>query len=151
QNEPAPFKTQVAQAEAKRGQDEAQLENAKLELKRDASLLASKIVSQEVYDTQQAQVNQLDAAVRADQAAIDSAKVQLNYSTVIAPIAGRTGIRLVDEGNIIRSGDSNGIVVLTQLRPISVIFTLPEQTLGEIQKQLSQGELKVLAVDRDNT
>ena len=151
QIDPAPFKTQVAQAEAKQGQDQAQLENANLELKRNAALLASKIVSQEVYDTAKAQVNQLEAAVRADQAAIDSAKVQLNYSTVIAPINGRTGLRLVDEGNIIRAGDSNGIVVLAQLRPISVIFTLPEQTLGEIQKQLSEGEMKVLAVDRDNT
>jgi multidrug efflux system membrane fusion protein len=151
QIDPAPFKTQVAQAEAKKAQDEAQLANAKLDLKRNETLLAGKIVSQEVYDTAQALVNQLAAAVQADQAAIDSASVQLNYSTVKAPIDGRTGIRLVDVGNIIRAADSNGIVVLTQLKPISVIFTLPEQSLAEVHQQLSQGEMKVLAVDRDNS
>jgi len=151
QIDPAPFLTQVAQAEAKRGQDEAQLANAKLDLKRNEALLASKIVAQEVYDTAQALVNQLEAAVKADQAAIDGARVQLNYSTIKAPIEGRTGIRLVDEGNIIRAADSNGVVVLTQLKPISVVFTLPEQNLGEVQQCLSEGQMKVLALDRDNT
>lgn len=151
QIDPAPFQTQVAQAEAKKAQDEAQLVFAQVELKRDAELLSSKILTQEAYDTQKAQVNQLDAAVKADQAAIDSARVQLNYTTIAAPIDGRTGIRFVDEGNIIRSADSNGVVVLTQLKPISVIFTLPEQTLGEIQQQFSAGEMTVLAVDRDNS
>ncbi len=149
--DPAPFQTQVAQAQAKKAQDEAQLAFARVELKRDADLLATKIVTQEVYDTQKAQVEQFEAAVKADQAAIDSAQVQLNYTTIAAPIDGRTGIRQVDEGNIIHAGDSNGIVVLAQLRPISVIFTLPEQSLGEIQQQLSQGEMTVLAVDRDNS
>jgi len=170
QIDPAPFKTQVAQAEAKKAQDEAQLGNAQLELKRDASLLESKILAQDVYDTQKALVNQLEAAVKADQAAIDSAKVQLNYSTITAPIEGRVGIRLVDEGNIVHASESNGIVVLVQLRPISVVFTLPEQSLQEIQKHLSpqasqrdpaptgrgdgpvsQEQMTVLAVDRDNS
>jgi multidrug efflux system membrane fusion protein len=151
QIDPAPFKTQVAQAVAKKAQDEAQWEFAKIEVKRDADLLASKILTQEAYDTQKAQANQFEAAVQADQAAIDSAQVQLNYSTVTAPIDGRTGIRFVDEGNIIRSSDSNGIVVLTQLKPISVIFTLPEQTLIEIQQQFSGGDMTVLAMDRDNS
>jgi multidrug efflux system membrane fusion protein len=150
QIDPDPFRTLVEQAEGKKAQDEAQLENAKLELKRNAELLASKIVSQEVYDAAQAQVRQLNAAVQADQAAIDSAKVQLAYTTITAPIDGRTGIRMVDVGNVIRSGDSNGIVVLTQLRPISVLFTLPEQSLRQIQARQSQGEMTVLAVDRDN-
>jgi len=149
--DPAPFQTQVAQAKAKKAQDVAQLDFARVELKRDAILLATNIVTQEVYDTQKAQVEQFEAAVQADQAAMDSAQVQLNYTTVTAPIDGRTGIRLVDQGNIIRAGDSNGIVVLTQLRPISVVFTLPEQSLGEIQQQLAQGDMTVLAVDRDNT
>src|SRR5437588_3856885 len=125
QIDPDPFRTQVAQAEGKKAQDEAQLQNAKIELKRNDELLKSKIVSQEVYDAAQATVRQLDAAVKADQAAIDSAKVQLAYTTIAAPIDGRTGIRSVDLGNVIRAADSNGIVVLTQLRPISVIFTLP--------------------------
>src|SRR5436190_5153359 len=130
QIDPDPFRTQVEQLEARKAQDEAQLSFARVELKRNADLFAQKIVSQEVYDTQKAQVDQLVALVKSDQAAIDNAQVQLNYTTIEAPISGRTGIRFVDEGNIIHSGDSNGIVVLTQLKPISVIFTLPEQSLG---------------------
>src|SRR5207249_304263 len=133
QIDPEPLKTQVAQAEAKKAQDEAQLENARIELKRNETLLANKIVSQEVYDAAKATVNQLEAAVKADQAAIDSAKVQLSYTTITAPIDGRTGLRLVDQGNMIRSGDSNGIVVLTQVKPISLIFTLPEQSLKDVR------------------
>lgn len=150
QIDPDPFRTQVEQLEAKKAQDEAQLKFARVELKRNADLLAQKIVSQEVYDTQKAQVDQLEALVKSDQAGIDNAKVQLDYTTIEAPISGRTGIRFVDEGNIIHSGDSNGIVILTQLKPISVIFTLPEQSLGEIQRQQSQGAMTVVAVDRDN-
>ncbi len=151
QIDPDPFRTQVEQLEAKKTQDEAQLSFARVELKRNADLLAQKIVSQEVYDTQKAQVDQLVALVKSDQAAIDNAKVQLDYTTIEAPISGRTGIRFVDEGNIIHSGDSNGIVILTQLRPISVIFTLPEQSLREIQRQQSEGPMTVIAVDRDNS
>jgi multidrug efflux system membrane fusion protein len=151
QIDPDPFRTQVEQLEAKKTQDEAQLSFARVELKRNADLLAQKIVSQEVYDTQKAQVDQLVALVKSDQAAIDNARVQLDYTTIEAPISGRTGIRFVDEGNIIHSGDSNGIVILTQLKPISVIFTLPEQSLREIQRQQSQGPMTVVAVDRDNS
>lgn len=150
QIDPDPFKTQVAQAEGKKAQDEAQAENAKIELKRNDALLKSKIVSQEVYDAAEAQVRQLEAAVKADQAAIDSAKVQLAYTTITAPIDGRTGLRTVDAGNVIRAADSNGVVVLTQLRPISVVFTLPEQALKQIQAHQSQAQMLVLAVDRDN-
>jgi len=151
QIDPDPFRTQVEQLEAKKAQDEAQLSFARVELKRNADLLAQKIVSQEVYDTQKAQVDQLVALVKSDQAGIDNAKVQLDYTTIAAPISGRTGIRFVDEGNIIHAADSNGIVVLTQLKPISVVFTLPEQSLGEIQRQQAQGPMTVLALDRDNT
>jgi multidrug efflux system membrane fusion protein len=151
QIDPDPFRTQVDQLEAKKAQDEAQLSFARVELKRNADLLAQKIVSQEVYDTQKAQVDQLVALVKSDQAAIDNAKVQLNYTTIVAPISGRTGIRFVDEGNILHAADSNGIVVLTQLKPISVVFTLPEQSLREIQQQQSQGPMTVIAVDRDNS
>ena len=150
QIDPDPFRTQVEQAEAKKASDEAQLENARVDLKRNAALLNEKIVAQEVYDTQKALVNQLEAAVKADQAAIDNAKVQLAYTTIAAPIEGRTGLRMVDVGNIIRSSDSNGIVVLTQLHPIYVVFTLPEQYLGQIRAHQS-GQMSVLAVDRDNT
>jgi multidrug efflux system membrane fusion protein len=150
QIDPAPYKTQVEQAEAKKAQDEAQLTNAVVELRRDDALLAGKIIAQDVYDAQQATVKQLAAAVQADQAAIDSARVQLDYATINAPIEGRTGIRLVDVGNIIRAADSNGLVVLTQLHPISIVFTLPEQSLGQIHQQQAQGPLKIRALDRDN-
>jgi multidrug efflux system membrane fusion protein len=151
QIDPDPYRTQVEQLDAKKKQDEAQLAFARVELKRNADLLAQKIVSQEVYDTQKAQVDQLDALVKADQAGIDNASVQLNYTTINAPIGGRTGIRFVDEGNIIHAADSNGIVILTQLRPISVVFTLPEQSLGEIQRQQAQGPMTVVALARDNS
>jgi multidrug efflux system membrane fusion protein len=150
QIDPAPFQTQVSQAEGKKAQDEALLTNARLELKRDEALLKDKILSQDVYDTQKALVQQYEAAVQSDQAAIDSAKVQLAYTTISAPIDGRAGIRTVDQGNIVRSSDSNGLVVLTQLKPISVVFTLPEQNLRLIQKNRTTNGMAVVAVDRDN-
>ncbi len=148
--DPAPFRAALGQAQAKKAQDQAQLNNAQLELKRDAQLLAEKILAQDVYDTQKALAQQLDAAVQADQAAIDSAKVQLDYASITSPINGRAGLRLVDEGNIVRSADSNGIVVLTQLQPIFMVFTLPAQYLGEIQTQQAKGQLTIVALDRDN-
>lgn len=151
QIDPAPYKTQLEQNIAKKAQDEAQLENAQIDFKRDGPLLADKIISQQVYDTAKALVDQYVGTVKADQAAIDSAQVQLDYTKVTSPVDGRTGIRLVDAGNIVHASDSNGLVVITQLKPISVVFTLPEQTLGEIHKQMSSGkDLKVLAMDRDN-
>ena len=151
QIDPAPFRAALEQAAAKKGQDAAQLANANLDLKRYADLLANEGVTQQIYDTQQALVNQLEAAVKADEAAVESAKVQLSYTTIASPIDGRTGIRLVDQGNMVRAADSTGLVVLTQLKPISVVFTLPEQTLGKIQAHASLSELTVLAAQRDNT
>jgi len=152
QIDPAPFQAQLDQSVAKQAQDQAQLTVARVTLQRDATLLADKILAQQDYDTQKATVDQLAAAVQADQAAINSAKVQLAYTTITSPLDGRIGIRFVDQGNIIHaSGDSNGLVVVTQLRPISVVFTLPEQDLRQIQEQLSAGhELPVVAIDRDN-
>ncbi len=143
--------TDCEQTEAKKAQDESQLANARLDLQRDAELVAQKIATQQAYDTQKALVGQLEATVKADQAAIDSAKVQLDYTTINSPLDGRTGIRLVDQGNIVHATDANGLVVITQLRPISVVFTLPEQSLTDIQKAMSSNEVSVLAVDRDNT
>jgi membrane fusion protein, multidrug efflux system len=151
QIDPDPFQTALEQAIAKKGQDEAQLANAQLDLKRDTDLVAQKIATQQAYDTQKALVDQLAATVKADDAAIDSAKVQLNYTTVVSPLDGRTGIRVVDQGNIVHAADANGLVVITQLKPISLVFTLPEQTLGEIQKQDPTGNFTILAVDRDNS
>jgi multidrug efflux system membrane fusion protein len=151
QIDPAPFQAQLAQNVAKKQQDQAQLAVAKLNLKRDADLLTNKILAQQDYDTQEALVEQLDATVKADQAAIDSAQVQLNYTEIRAPLNGRVGLRLVDPGNIVHANDSNGIVVITQLRPISVVFTLPEKNLDEVRQHFSAGDgLTVLAVDRNN-
>ena len=94
---------------------------------------------------------QLEAAVQGDQAAIDNATVQLGYTTIASPISGRTGIRLVDRGNIVRATAANGLVIITQVQPISVVFGLPQDALGEITRELSQGPLKVLAYNRDGT
>ena len=124
QIDPDPFRTALEQAVAKKGQDEAQLANARVDLKRYADLLANEGVTQQQYDTQKALVDQLIATVNADQAAIESAKVQLAYTTITSPIDGRIGIRLVDQGNIVHASDANGIVVITQLKPISVVFIL---------------------------
>jgi multidrug efflux system membrane fusion protein len=150
QIDPDPFLAQLEQVEAKKAQDEAQLANARLDLQRDADQLTAKIVAQQIYDTQKTLVDQLASQVKADQAAVDSAKVQLNYTKIVSPIDGRTGIRLVDQGNIVHATDPNGLVVVTQLKPISVLFTLPEQTLPAIQKEHTAGDIAVLAVDRDN-
>jgi multidrug efflux system membrane fusion protein len=153
QIDPDPFRTALDQAMAKKGQDEAQLANARVDLKRYADLLANEGVTQQQYDTQKSLVDQLVATVNADQAAIESAKVQLAYTTIVSPIDGRIGIRQVDAGNIVHASDANGLVVITQLKPISVVFILPEQTLGPIQ-QACQGadpDLTVVAVSQNNT
>jgi multidrug efflux system membrane fusion protein len=151
QIDPDPFQTALEQTVAKKAQDEAQLANAQLDLKRDSDLVQQKIATQQTYDTQKALVDQLAATVKADQAAIDSAKVQLDYTTITSPLDGRTGIRQVDQGNIVHAVDVNGLVVITQLHPISLVFTLPEQSLNEIQKEMLSNQVTVLAVDRDNT
>ena len=151
QIDPAPFQAQLDQNTAKKAQDEAQLAIARLTLDRDKELLASKILAQQDYDTQNATVDQLVATVRGDQAAIDNAKVQLAYTTITSPLDGRTGIRLIDQGNIVHANDSNGLVVITELRPISVTFTLPEQNLQLVRQHMpASGSLTALALDRDN-
>jgi multidrug efflux system membrane fusion protein len=151
QIDPAPFQAQLDQNIAKKAQDEAQLAIAKLTLTRDKELLAGKILAQQDYDTQQATVDQLVAMIRGDEATIENARVQLSYATITSPLDGRTGIRMVDQGNIVHATDQNGLVVITQLRPISVSFTLPEQNLTLIQQHLpSGGSLTALALDRDN-
>jgi multidrug efflux system membrane fusion protein len=149
--DPAPYQAALQQAQAKQGQDQAQLTNAKLDLDRDTDMIAKKVISQQQFDTQKALVAQFEATVRNDSAAIESAKVNLNYTTIVSPLDGRTGIRLVDQGNIVHAADQNGLVVITQLHPISLIFTLPEQSLTAIHKESASGQdLAVLATDRDN-
>jgi multidrug efflux system membrane fusion protein len=151
QVDPAPFQAALDQSLARKAQDEAQLAIARITLTRDKQLLADKILARQDYDTQQAVVDQLTATVNGDQAAIENARVQLGYTTVTSPLEGRTGIRQVDQGNIVHANDANGLVVITQLRPISIVFTLPEQNLRRIQEGggVTAG-LAALAVDRDN-
>src|SRR4029079_19126969 len=110
-----------------------------------------KVIDQQDFDASKYQTGQFEAAVQSDQAAIESAKTQLDYTQIKSPIDGRTGIRLVDQGNIVHAADQNGLVVITQLHPISLVFTLPEQSLTSVHKESASGlELAVLAMDRDN-
>lgn len=148
--DPALYRAQYEQVLAKKAQDEANLANARVDLERYKKLVAGKFLSQQQYTTQKALVQQLEAQVRADQASIDSAKTTLDYATIRAPIDGRAGIRLVDVGNLLRASDQTGIVVLTQIRPIYVIFTLPQQSLAAVQKAKRDGEAHVIALGQDN-
>ena len=152
QIDPAPYQAALDQSAAKKAQDEAQLTNARVDLQRYADLLKTDGITQQIYDTQKALVSQLEATVKADQAAMESARVNLDYTTIRSPIDGRVGIRQLDAGNIVHASDANGLVVLTQLRPISVVFTLPEQALTRLQQyQNPEKNFTVLAVSRDNT
>jgi membrane fusion protein, multidrug efflux system len=150
--DPRPFQAALDQAIAKKAQDEAQLANAKVTLARNTDLLNKKVIDQQDFDTSKYQVDQFQAGVQADQAAIENAKTQLDYTQIKSPIDGRTGVRIVDFGNIVHASDQNGIVVITQMHPISVVFTLPEQNLQEILNQGgANGGLHVSALDRGNT
>lgn len=151
QIDPRPFQAALDQATARRKQNEALLANAKRDLVRDLALLAEKAGTAQKADTQQALVEQLEATLKSDDAAIEAASVQLGYATIISPISGRTGIRLVDAGNVVRAQDTNGLVVVTQMQPVSVVFTLPEQQLQIIRTESEKGTLQVLAVGRDNS
>ena len=148
--DPTTYQAAYDQVVAKKGLDQATLANARLDLERYTKLVASNSIARQQLDTQQALVSQLEAQVRLDQAAIDNAKAILEYTTITAPIAGRTSIRLVDEGNIVRASDSSGIVVITQLQPISILFTLPQQQLGDVNRAFAQGALPVDAFGPDN-
>jgi membrane fusion protein, multidrug efflux system len=147
--DPATYQAQLDQSVAKKVLDEADLANARRDLDRYEKLGAA-IVSQKSIDTQLAAVAKLVAQVNLDDAAIANSKAYLEYCTIVAPIDGRTGIRLVDEGNLVRGSDaSQGIVVITELRPVSVLFTLPQQQLAQVQKAQAKGVLAVEALDTD--
>src|SRR5271154_3704101 len=145
-----PFQAMLGQAVAAKARDDAMLVNAKLDLQRYSSLVIKEFATRQSVDTQRAMVAQLEAAIQGDQAAIDNARVQLGYTSITSPINGRTGVRLVDQGNIIHAGDAGGIVVLTQLQPIAVIFTLPQDVLDQVHEQMALGTLKVIALKRDD-
>jgi multidrug efflux system membrane fusion protein len=148
--DPVTYQAAYDQAVAKKAQDEAQLANARIDLDRYTRLAATNSIAKQQLDTQKAIVAQLEAQVKLDQAAIDNAKAILDYTTIKAPIDGRTGMRLVDSGNIVRASDSSGIVVITQLQPISVLFTLPQQQLGEVNRTFAEGPLPVEVFGPDN-
>ena len=150
QIDPRPFQAAYDQAVAKKVQDEANLANAKLDLQRLADLATRNFTPKQQVDTQRATVAQLEAQIQGDQAAVDNAKSQLDYTTITSPLTGRTGIRLVDQGNIVHASDATGLVVVTQLQPMSVIFTLPESQLTAVQSALKAGPVRIFAMSRDD-
>src|SRR5258706_1027201 len=148
--DPRPLEAQLRQAEADKVRNEALLANARLDLDRFSALATREFATRQSVDTQGALVAQYRAAIQRDLAVIDSARVQLGYTTIAAPLAGRTGLRLIDQGNIVRAGDATGLLVITQIKPIAVVFTLPQQQLPDIIEARRRGALSVLAYDQDN-
>jgi len=148
--DPRPYQAQLDQMTANRDRDQAQLINAQQNLARYTQLGSKGWATPQLVETQQAQLGQLQAMVKSDEALIDAARVNLSYTQLTAPIDGVTGIRQIDNGNIIHPTDPNGLVDVTQIQPISIIFTLPETTFGEIQAQMAKGPLKVLAYSQDD-
>src|SRR5262249_3432300 len=150
QIDPRPFEVQLTQAEGQMARDQAQLKNARLDLQRYKELYQQDFIPKQQLDTQDAMVRQLEGIVKADQSQIDNAKLQLVYSRITAPISGRVGLRLVDPGNMVRANDNNGLLVLTQLTPITVVFTIPEASLTGVFERLNSGQqLTVDAFDRE--
>jgi multidrug efflux system membrane fusion protein len=151
QIDPRPFQAALGQALAAKAKDEAQLQSARADLERYVTLAPENLASKQILDAQRAMVAGLEAQIKGDQASIDNARTQLQYTTITSPIQGRTGIRRVDVGNNVHATDTNGIVVVTQLQPISLIFTLPEDALGTIGSALSAGQVTVAAMSRDGS
>ncbi len=149
QIDPRSFEVQLTLATGQLARDQALLENARIDLERYRTLLAQDSISRQQVDTQESLVRQYEAAVQGGQGGIDSAQLQLTHARVVAPISGRVGLRQVDPGNIVRTGDANGIVVITQLQPIGVVFPIPEDALPRVMKRLRAGvHIPVEAYDR---
>src|SRR5580700_3538563 len=147
--DPRPYEATLAQAKGQLARDEAQLKGAQVDLTRYQGLAAQNAVSHQTLDTQIALVGQDQGTVEADRAAVKSAEVNLNYCRILSPLDGRVGLRQVDQGNYVTPGDANGLVVITQLKPISVLFTVPEDYLQAISKRLQEGAvLPAAAFDR---
>jgi membrane fusion protein, multidrug efflux system len=152
QIDPRPFQVQLAQALGQLAKDQAQRRDAEVNLERFKLLFKEGVIPQQQLDTQAALVGQFDGAIASDQSQVDNAKLQLTYSRITAPITGRIGLRLVDVGNIVHASDTNGLLVITQLQPISVIFSLPQDQLPQVNAKLRSGvQLAVDAYDRDDT
>src|SRR5499427_9429376 len=148
--DPRPYEVALAQTQATLYKDQSALKDAKLNMDRFAGLVKDGVIPQAQYDTQVATVGQLEGAVRADQAQVDNVKLNLTYTRITAPVSGRVGLRQVDIGNMIHTADANGLVVITQLQPIAVIFTLPEDNLPTVTQHMRGGQLKVEAYGRDD-
>ncbi|WP_322086696.1 MdtA/MuxA family multidrug efflux RND transporter periplasmic adaptor subunit [Burkholderia sp. BCC1999] len=152
QIDPRPYQVSLENAEGTHARDSALLATARLDLKRYQTLLSQDSIAAQTVDTQASLVKQYEGAVKTDQAAIDSAKLNLTYARITAPVSGRVGLRQVDPGNYVTAGDTNGLVVITQLQPMSVIFTTSEDNLPQILKQVNAGQkLSVTAYNRNNT
>ncbi|HZY55004.1 MAG TPA: efflux RND transporter periplasmic adaptor subunit [Reyranella sp.] len=149
--DPRPYQAAYDQAVAKKAQDEANLKNAHLNLARYNELAKKDFATRQQLDTQEATVEQLTAQIKGDQAAIDNAQTQLSYTTIRAPLTGRTGFRMVDPGNNVHASDTNGIVSVVRLQPISVVFTAPEESVAEINNALANGDVPVDALSSDGT
>ncbi|TMA11181.1 MAG: MdtA/MuxA family multidrug efflux RND transporter periplasmic adaptor subunit [Deltaproteobacteria bacterium] len=148
--DPRPFQVQLTQAEGQMTKDQAQLKNAQVDLERYKVLYQQDSVAKQQLDTQEALVRQDEGAVKVDQGQIDNARLQLVYCRITAPISGRVGLRLVDPGNMVHASDANGLVVITQVDPIAVIFAIPEDSLPQVQQQMRGGrQLPAEAYDRD--
>jgi multidrug efflux system membrane fusion protein len=148
--DPRPFAVQLTQAAGTLAKDQALLKNAQLDLERYQSLLAQDSIAKQQVDTQAALVRQYEGAVQSDQGAVDSARLQLTYARVTAPIGGRVGLRQVDPGNVVHASDANGLVVIAQLQPITVVYPIPEDNVPRVLKRLQGGEaIPVEAWDRD--
>jgi multidrug efflux system membrane fusion protein len=150
QIDPRPLQAALDQATGMQAKDAAQLDSAKRDLERYTTLAPQNLISQQVLDTQRALVAQLQAQLQVDRGLIDNARTQLEYASITAPFSGRTGIRLVDPGNIVHASDTTGIVVVTQIQPISVMFTLPEDVVLQINQALGAGAVAVTALSRDD-
>jgi len=148
--DPRPFQVALEQMEGQLFRDQAQLDNARVDFKRYDKLAKEGVIASQQVDTQNAAVGQFEGAVRADQAQIDNEKLQLVYCKITAPLTGRVGLRLVDQGNMIRATDPNGLVVITQVQPIAVLFTLPEDNLPEVIQHMKNEKLGVEAYSRDD-
>jgi multidrug efflux system membrane fusion protein len=147
--DPRPFQLQLNQAQGQLARDQAQLSNAKLDLQRYQTLSADGVINRQQYDTQAASVRQFEGVITADQAQIDDAKLQISYCRITAPLSGRIGLRLVDVGNMIHAADPNGLLVITQVQPMAVLFTIPEDNLSEVLRRVRAGQhLSVEAYDR---
>ncbi len=149
--DPRPYQAAFDQAVATRAKDQAQLRDAQLDLKRYTILAPQNLASKQQLDTQQALVDQLKAQIQADAAAIESARTELSYTRITSPIDGRTGVRLVDPGNIVHATDTTGIVVITQLKPIAAIVTLPEESIDAVAEAMQKGSVSVTALSRAET